>query len=455
MRLLAWLVIPLAFVASGALAREALARAPSRLAIDLAQPLVVVTAWGPFGTRLFVLLALALALATGALVLLLVDYARAGEEPPLLAIVTCAALSLGAAASWPCVFSSDIYAYAAYGDDLLHGRNPYLPVASGAHDPFLDAARWQWGGNSFPACVYGPLFVVTAAAAVVLSGGAPAVTLLVLRVFAAAAFLAAIPLLDAALRGFDRRRLRVAAFALNPLALWCAAEGHNDTFVLTTVLGGVVLLRRGRPGLSGLAIGLSPLLKAIGLLAGPATWALTRPPAAQRRFGWGFAAGLGVTLAAAAPFAPAALAGLGRQGRYLPQFSLQSLAGIWPGLALAALPALAGVRELAAGRRTGALWLALGLWLAIPNPYPWYGLWLLPVAVAGPWKLPGVGLWAATISMALRYLPDAAGDVSGIGAALVALGELLPLALVPAALRRPLPPARPITSRPVDSSPVD
>jgi hypothetical protein len=442
-RLLAWLVIPLAFATSAALARAALATAPAQFAIDLAQPLTVVTAWGPFGTRLFILLALALALATVALGALLVAYARAGEEPPLLAIVACAALTLAAAFSWPCVFSSDTYAYAAYGDQLLHGQNPYLPETSGAHGPFLDAARWQWGGTSFPACVYGPLFVLGAAAAVLISGATPSAALATLRLFAAAAFLVAIPLLDAALRGFDRRRLRVAAFALNPLALWCAAEGHNDTFVLVAVLGGVLLVRRGRPGLGGFAIGLAPLVKAIGLAAGPAAWGLVRPAGARRRFGWGFTAGLSVALAAAVPLAPAALAGLGRHGRYEPQFSLQALAGVWPALLTAGLVALAGIRELAAGRRAGMVWLSLGLWLAIPNPYPWYGLWILPVAVAGPWKLASLALWGATISVALRYLPDAAGDVSGRGATLVALGQLLPLVLALTALWRPLQPARP------------
>src|ERR1700693_2044772 len=111
--------VPLAF-AAGAVASRVLLRAePQRWTADLSQPLVVVTAWRDYGLDFFVIFALTIALAASALI---------------------------AAFSWPIVFSSDVYAYAAYGDLTLHGHNPYIPVSAAYHDRFVDAARWQWGG---------------------------------------------------------------------------------------------------------------------------------------------------------------------------------------------------------------------------------------------------------------------------------------------------------------------
>jgi Glycosyltransferase family 87 len=436
-RVAVWAAIPLAFAAGGGLVRRELAAAPARIALDLAQPLIVVTAWGAFGARLFVIFALALTVASAALIGLLVAAARSSREPPLAAVLLCAALALVAALTWPVAFSSDVYAYAAYGDDLLHGRNPYLLASPGLHGAFVDAARWQWGGGSFPACVYGPLFVALAGAVVALSGDSLPLSLVALRVLACLAFLAAIALLDAALRGVSQRGVRVAAFALNPVALWSAAEGHNDVLMIGATLAGFVLLRRGRALWGGLLVGLTPLVKAIGLLAGPPAAALVRTPLARRRFVLGLTLGALAAAALVLPLQLAGLRGLSRHGHYAAQFSLQGVLGVWPALLLAGLIAVAAVRALRAGRAEGAVRLALALWIAIPNPYPWYGLWVLPVAVAGPWNSESLALWGATISVALRYLPDAYGDMGRVPAMLTGIAEMLPLGLALAALRRP------------------
>ena len=94
---------------------------------------------------------------------------------------------LSAALAWPVVFSSDVYAYAAYGNAVLHAQNPYLAVSHAQHGTFVDAARWQWGGVSFPASVYGPLFIGIAAIATFLAEDRLPATLWMLRIFAAAA----------------------------------------------------------------------------------------------------------------------------------------------------------------------------------------------------------------------------------------------------------------------------
>jgi len=436
-----WAAVPIAPLAAGLAARALLARAPARLAVDLAQPLVVVTAWGSFGAGLFALWAAGIAAGALALTFLCLRAARVGGDLPSgsrgrTALVLCAGLGLAAGLAWPCVFSSDVYAYAAYGDQALHGQNPYRPAPAAAHDAYLDAARWQWTRISFPACVYGPVFVAAGAAAVAVTEGRIAPTLWLLRLGACAAFLAAILVLDAVLAGTRRRRIHVALFALNPVALWSAAEGHNDTFVILAVLGAVLAARRGRPRLAGALVALTPSVKAIGLLAGPPFWALLGRRE-RGRFGWTFVlTGLAVA-ALVIPLQSTALGGLARHGRYAPQFSLQGLIGPVPALIIAGGLFIAALRDLRRGRAAGAVRLALALWLAIPNPYPWYALWIAPLAAAAPWSWETAALLGATFSIGLRYLPDAYGDMAGTPGALLTLGELLPAGLALLALRPP------------------
>lgn len=421
--------VPIAFAVGAALAHALLRAAPAQLGIDLAQPLVVVTAWGAYGLGLFALLAAAVAAGVAGLVAALWPAWRQGSGPSLRATLTLAALALLAALAWPVVFSSDVYAYAAYGDALLHGRDPYVAVARSFHDAFVDAARWQWGGASFPVCVYGPVYVAFAALAVALGGGKLGASLWILRVATALAFLGSIALLNAALAGRPRRRLAVAVFALNPVALWSAAEGHNDVLMLLAVLAAFVALRRGRTALGGVTLGLTPLVKMAGVIAGPVVlayfWARRDPRA--RRFAIFLLLGCIVAGVLLVPFQLKALGALGTHGHYAPQFSLQALLGVIPALLVAGAIAALGVRDLSRGRFSGIVWLTIALWLAIPNPYPWYALWILPVAVVAPPGRPAVALWAVTISALLRYLPDAFGNIDHLQAAALTLAQLAPL----------------------------
>ncbi len=89
------------------------------------------------------------------------------------------------------------------------------------------------------------------------------------------------------------------------------------------------------------------------------------------------------------------LGNIGRHGHYQPQYSLQALgvlgwrslepshalaAGAAIALALCAVAATAGIAALRARDASTAAWFAIVVWLALPNPYPWYALWVLPVA---------------------------------------------------------------------------
>jgi alpha-1,6-mannosyltransferase len=447
--------VPLAFAAGGAVVRVALRTPPKGIATDLAQPLPVVTAWHAYGGWLWAVLAVCIAIATAAAIVAIADLRR---RPPsraaACAVFVSAAAALVAALGWPVVFSSDVYAYAAYGDLAARGLDPYVhnPVPQG--DALAAAAAWQWGGVT-PPCVYGPAFV--AIARLVAGAALPAwETLLAFRLLACVAFLTAAGLFSVASAGIVPARLRLgatAAFALNPVALWCVAEGHNDALMVLLAIGGAALVRRPAPLLGGFVIALASLVKAPGIALGAALALWNGAPRASRRIVMGLAAGSAVTLAWGAPVAIRALGEVGRHGRYAPQFSTQALGawlvhGIDPSGAVAwgvaitvaacACIAVVGVGALRARDAMGLAWLALAVWLALPNPYPWYALWVLPIAAVALEQPPFTALWAATISIAVRYLPDAFGPMAPDRQAMIAVIELAPLLYALRDLRWPL-----------------
>jgi hypothetical protein len=160
------------------------------------------------------------------------------------------------------------------------------------------------------------------------------------------------------------------------------------------------------------------------------------------RFGAGIAAGLAISLAVAAPRMLALTHTLGTHSHYAPQFSLQVLAAALlaqpsPGappiaafaLVLAGCTALAlyALHAIQRGERTGVAWLAVAVWLAIPNPYPWYGLWVLPLAVLALGEPAFGALWGVTIFAVVRYLPDAYGTLTPDLSLVIAAAMLLPL----------------------------
>jgi hypothetical protein len=442
--------VPLAFALGGLAARWALLRAPARIAVDLAQPLPVVTAWQGFGAALWAILALTVLAAAGATAFVVFELRR--HPPPTLAalclVFVASGATLASALSWPVVFSSDVYAYAAYGDVAARGGDPYAHPLGPAGGGVASASAWQWGGTT-PACVYGPAFVAVARATMLaFGGGGVAGALLAFRVTACLAFLVAAAALYVALPGTKQRRLAAtAAFALNPVALWCVAEGHNDALMLALALGGAALARLGVPVGGGVAVAIAGMLKLPGIAVGAGVAALAAMSGGGRvRFAAGrmTVGALLVAPAAAVGLAGAveAASGLRFHGHYLPQYSLQALgaaiaaavaqpvqaqaAGIAGALVLCGAIVLTGLRAVRSRDPGGLAWLAIAAWLAIPNPYPWYGLWVLPIAVAALDQPQFLALLAATISIVLRYLPDAFGNMSHQAIVIIAL-EFAPL----------------------------
>jgi hypothetical protein len=428
--------MPATFAAGGAIAWAWRARAPHAIAIDLAQPLVVVTAWRTYGAVAFAILAGTMLTAALALVIAVRRSAQGAQRGDVTAIALVAALCIGAGLAWPFAFSSDPYAYAAYGAMVRDGFDPYAPLGAGVHGPFYDAARWQWSG-AYPVCVYGPLFVAFAAALVTALGAhGVATTLLAFRLLAALAFVGSIGFLGVALAGLEppRRFVALCAYGLNPVILWSVAEGHNDALLLFAATGAAAL---ARPALGAFVLGLGPLLKAPALAfafgAALAAWLRGRPERA--RIVTSLGAGLALAALLTVPPLRPALASLGAHGRYAPEISVQGLFGPFAALALAGLAATIGIVRLARHDAAGHAWLGIALLLAIPNGYPWYALWLVPWCLAAGDGPASRALWAATISGVLRYLPDATGTLGPDAARLASAAAAFPLAFAVADLR--------------------
>ncbi len=439
-----WRALPLAvtFGIAAILSRWLLANAPAHLATDLAQPLIVATNWGRFGAALLgVLLG---ALGIGAITYRRAIGSAASSSPLGIAIATGVAL----AAAWcmPVLFSSDVYAYAAYGELARLGHNPYAHAELSRANALLSAAAWQWG-NAIPVCVYGPAFVALAVAVVAVLGQLGTLAQLEgMRAVASAALVLCIPLAYAAFPGDRTRRLTAAtAIGLNPAAIWCAAEGHNDAIALAVALMGFALVRRRRFGMGAAIVALSGLVKAPGAAAAIALAGV------ERRARTGAAVGIALFAALSLPLLVSLVSQVAPHGQYAPQASLQavvapiavlvlgsqrwaSLVALIIAAGVCAFLARSGIARLRRRADGGWIWLGLAAWVLIPNPYPWYGLWLVALAGLAVRSRAGNVAIALSLTAALRYVPDAialpgpAGTVAlGIIATLPLVGLLAPI----------------------------
>ena len=426
-------LVPAGFAIGAALCALMLRHAPDAIAVDRAQPLVVVTYWQQFGAQMWLAFAIAIAIASVGYVVVLRERPSTalGVVRYLTMTMAVGAVACGAALLFPVVFSSDVYAYAGYGDMALHGVSPYAHAAITVRDPLLDAMQWQWG-NPPPMCVYGPAFVWLAQGIVALflplGAAAP---LWAFRVLACLALIACAPLAYAAFAPLGRsaRLAAAAGIALNPIAIWSAAEGHNDTLALAIVLGGFALVARSRVFAGALVVALSALVKAPGAIAAVALAVASWPERARfARAAGGTAFGIAIAAGLAIPLEYGVRAHLAPQGHYFPQFSLQVVSIPLTAVVAAALLVCAWFDRLTMTRWA---YVALALWIAIPNPYPWYAVWLLPVAFLAWRSYASWALIAASLLIGLRYYGDATTDLSRpLTIAIVALQFGVPLVLL-------------------------
>lgn len=197
-------------------------------------------------------------------------------DPRLLVRLGCLAAAL--LAFLPPSGSGDHLNYAAYGRMVTLGVNPYTHGAVDLPtDPIARAVEAPWQEEP---SVYGPVATAVQALASWIGGDSLRLTIFVLALVNAAAFIATGLLIDRFTQHDPARRLRAALlWTANPLLLYQLVAGmHIDTLAIACMVA--ALLARGRPVGSGLLLGVGVAVKInAGLVAlGPA-WELRRRPA--------------------------------------------------------------------------------------------------------------------------------------------------------------------------------
>jgi hypothetical protein len=352
---------------------------------------------------------------SGALVVMLIAYGVALSYARSLSMrliwvfvfASLAILLLG-----PPLQGTDLFNYLGY-DRLwaLHGLNPYTHViADEAHDPVWLPASWHHWRSP-----YGPLFT----ALTYPLGLLPLpVAYWVLKVAIVALGLAFVWLVFscAKLTGRDPR-WAVLLVAANPLFLVQEVGGfHNDFFMIVPSMAAILLLLKRRDRWAGAAIAIAVAVKYTAIVIFPFMLLAARP--ANRR--WRVLSGLVI---AAVPLAVASFALFGTalpnvagQSKMLTAFSIPNLLGWVLGFGGGA-PVLLQALELCVVAvivflllrnrdwLSGAGWATAALIASLGSLWPWYVVWLLPLAaIASSRRLRVVAL-ALTAFVVITSVP--------------------------------------------------
>ena len=198
------------------------------------------------GWRVVLVAAVLLAFALYLLGLVLVS-----RRPPATRIVVAVAVVMQLAPlTAPLLLSTDAYTYWMYGRiaSELEG-NPYdTPPAQYPSDIAFPLMGSSWRSTT---SLYGPAFTLGSEGVATVVGDSPDAAVLAFKA-AAAAGMVSIVLLATALA--PRPAFAAAFVGWNPLLpLHFAGGGHNDAWMIALVLFGLLLARRNRPQLGGVA----------------------------------------------------------------------------------------------------------------------------------------------------------------------------------------------------------
>lgn len=166
------------------------------------------------------------------------------------------------------LFSRDAWSYLAQGAMTAAGVDPYHHGPEAAPGPFTDEVSPDWRSTATP---YGPLHLLVMRVIVALSGGHPAVGVILLRVVVLAALAALVATVIALSRraGVDAGAAVWLATA-SPLAVIHLAGGlHNEIFPLVACVAAVVLTLDRRYAWAGAAIGIAVAFKATAVIVAP------------------------------------------------------------------------------------------------------------------------------------------------------------------------------------------
>ncbi len=143
------------------------------------------------------------------------------------------------------LFSRDVFSYAAQGEMMSHGFNPYHygPGTLGS-GPFVNGVDPRWFNTAAP---YGPLFLMLAGWSASLSFHHALITVLLLRVQSVAGVALIAYCIPKLARSFGKDPGPAFVLAvLNPLTLLALVGGaHNDALMVGLLLAGVTAARRG------------------------------------------------------------------------------------------------------------------------------------------------------------------------------------------------------------------
>ncbi len=245
--------------------------------------------------------------------------------PGVRVLVTAGCVAAGILAFLPPSGSGDHLNYAAYGRMVTLGLNPYTHGAVDLPgDPIADAVERPWREEP---SVYGPVATALQAVASWVGDDSLRLTMFVLALFNAAAFIVTGLLIDRFTRDDPVRRMRGALlWTANPLLLYHLVAGmHVDTLAIACMVA--ALLARGRPAGSGALLGLGVAVKVnAGLVAlGPA-WELRRRPA---RLALMAGCAVAVVVAGYAIVGPEAIAPMTRTSKAISHASLWKLVQGW------------------------------------------------------------------------------------------------------------------------------
>ncbi|WP_432928148.1 polyprenol phosphomannose-dependent alpha 1,6 mannosyltransferase MptB [Microbispora sp. CA-135349] len=366
---------------------------------------------------------LVVAMAAAALVLgtlgLAAGLAYADRMPRARTLVVAGCAAAGVLAFLPPSGSADHLNYAAYGRLAALGYDPYATVpADLPADPVVGSVE-EWRDTP---SVYGPVATAVQALASHAGGESVRLTVFVMALVNAAAFVATGLLLHRATAGDPVRQRRAALlWTANPLIVYELVAGmHLDTVAIAFVVAGLVA-RRGVP------LGLGVAVKAtVGLVALGTAWELRRSPGRLALVAGSAAltvlvayllagphsldqllnASKSVSLATPWALVKKALQAVFGSGAYHAWIQAGSL------LLLAVLAALLLRGRPAAGPEGPAVALAVAVaWLfATPYALPWYdGLGFALLALVA-WPGLEAFLVARLAVLALAYLPARKAD---------------------------------------------
>jgi alpha-1,6-mannosyltransferase len=376
----------------------------------------------------FVPLAVA-GLAAAGLLLLLVRHRRPPDTAlPRMLLGWAVAFGAACVPALP-VFTQDFWLSAAWGRMIAAGSNPY-------HATFTASSLTGLPLDHFPmAMSYGPLWGLVSGGVMALSGGSVLAAAVLFKLVLAAAWVTALVLVDRimAARPVRVRCLAIVLMGWMPLsATQTIAEGHNDiAMAVLVVLWLYLMLRDNRYG-APFALIASVLCKyttmPLLLLDAIYVFGRTRMPATAylARLALPAAAGLavfllfyrsprffdGIVLISAWRFlqprdAVAALEGM--LGFPLLPLGIAVVA-VFPVVALYWLVAAARSFSAEHVLRAALAVMATVLFAVTPHLWPWYVIWVLPLAALVPqWGLSrfvaGVAL-LAPFSVAFWWIED-------------------------------------------------